>query len=231
MAAIIRDNGRGPEIVGTGVTVFDIMDGMRYRLYPSVMQQLFNIDDDAVDAAIRYVEVHRAELDSAYEALRAIRVVDFPHLQIELDSIRERCRSSWEKSQQVSEPSHGFPPWPDFDKPFIFNRGRGPEIVGSRITVYDIMDYLEPGWPAPAIAWWLRLTVPQVEAAIAYIEAHRAEVEEDYQTILERCKRGNPPALQAKLDALAGSAVAARERMRQGKPLREERRAEPTGRR
>ena len=28
----------------------------------------------------------------------------------------------------------------------IINRGRGPEIEGTRITVYDVMDYLQEGW-------------------------------------------------------------------------------------
>src|SRR5262249_35113813 len=31
--------------------------------------------------------------------------------------------------------------------PEIINRGRGPEIAGTRITVYDIMDYYQLGWP------------------------------------------------------------------------------------
>ena len=28
----------------------------------------------------------------------------------------------------------------------IIDRGRGPEIAGTRITVFDVMDYLENGW-------------------------------------------------------------------------------------
>ena len=28
----------------------------------------------------------------------------------------------------------------------IIDRGRGPEIAGTRITVYDVMDYLKHGW-------------------------------------------------------------------------------------
>ena len=28
----------------------------------------------------------------------------------------------------------------------IINRGRGPEIAGARITVYDVLDYLQAGW-------------------------------------------------------------------------------------
>jgi uncharacterized protein (DUF433 family) len=85
--------------------------------------------------------------------------------------------------------------------PEIINRGRGPEIEGTRITVYDILDYTEDGWHHTAIAAWLRLSSAQVLAAIKYIEEHKDEVMANYQKILERCARGNPPELQAKLDA------------------------------
>jgi uncharacterized protein (DUF433 family) len=40
----------------------------------------------------------------------------------------------------------------------IHDRGRGPEIIGTRITVYDIMDYLEMGWHQTEIALWFRLS-------------------------------------------------------------------------
>jgi uncharacterized protein (DUF433 family) len=86
--------------------------------------------------------------------------------------------------------------------PEIINRGRGPEIAGTRITVYDIMDYYKQGWGHARIASWLRLSSAEVQAAIRYIEEHKDEVTANYQKILERCARGNPPELQAKLDAI-----------------------------
>jgi len=84
----------------------------------------------------------------------------------------------------------------------IHNRGRGPEIIGTRITVYDIMDYLEMGWHHTHIAVQLRVSSDQVLAAIEYIKGHEAEVRAEYQKMLERDARGNPPELQAKIDAL-----------------------------
>jgi uncharacterized protein (DUF433 family) len=84
----------------------------------------------------------------------------------------------------------------------IIDRGRGPEIKGTRITVYDVMDYYTMGWNHSSIALWFGLSSRQVLAAIKYIEEHKAEVEADYEKILERCRRGNPPELQAKLDAV-----------------------------
>ena len=83
----------------------------------------------------------------------------------------------------------------------IINRGRGPEIAGTRITVYDIMDYYKLGWHHATIAATLRLSSAEVQAAIRYIEDHKEEVTANYQKILQRCARGNPPEIQAKLDA------------------------------
>jgi uncharacterized protein (DUF433 family) len=83
----------------------------------------------------------------------------------------------------------------------IHDRGRGPEIKGTRITVYDILEYLIGAWSKDRIAELYRLSVEQVQAAIDYISEHDLEVLRDYVQILERIRRGNPPELQAKLDA------------------------------
>ena len=88
----------------------------------------------------------------------------------------------------------------------IHDRGRGPEIKGTRITVYDVMDYYRRGYTPQKIAHVLRLEVKQVAAAIGYIDAHRGEVEAEHHKMLERDARGNTPEAQAKLDALTGSA-------------------------
>lgn len=68
----------------------------------------------------------------------------------------------------------------------IIDRGRGPEIAGTRITVYDVMDYLKHGWHRDRIAALFRLASRDVQAAIEYIDSHRDEVEADYQRILDR---------------------------------------------
>ena len=83
----------------------------------------------------------------------------------------------------------------------IVNRGRGPEIAGTRITVFDIWDYAKEHWHRDAIATTLRLSSAQVSAALEYIEQHREEVLAEYAKIRDREARGNPPELQAKLDA------------------------------
>jgi uncharacterized protein (DUF433 family) len=99
----------------------------------------------------------------------------------------------------------------------IIDRGRGPEIAGTRITIYDVLDYHKHGWHRDLIAVTLSLNSRQVEAAIRYIEEHRDEVMADYQEMLDRDARGNPPDLQAKLDALRGSARAKAQELRAAK--------------
>jgi uncharacterized protein (DUF433 family) len=84
----------------------------------------------------------------------------------------------------------------------IINRGRGPEIAGTRITVYDIMDYLKEDWHHTAIAATLRISSAQVLAAVQYIKDHQEEVEANYQRILDRCAQGNPPEIQDRLDRI-----------------------------
>ena len=85
--------------------------------------------------------------------------------------------------------------------PTIIERGRGPEIAGTRITVYDVMDYARMGWANASIALSLSLSSSQVEAALAYIEANRTAVEAEYEKILERSRRGNPPEVEAIVQA------------------------------
>ena len=54
----------------------------------------------------------------------------------------------------------------------IIDRGRGPEIEGTRVTVYRIMDFVRDNSPRERIASELRLSMEQVEVALAYIAEH-----------------------------------------------------------
>jgi uncharacterized protein (DUF433 family) len=83
----------------------------------------------------------------------------------------------------------------------IIKTGSTPRIEGSRITVYDVLEYHGKGWHRDEIASLFDLSSQQVEAAIRYIEEHRDEVMATYGKIMERINRGNPPEIQAKLDA------------------------------
>ena len=89
----------------------------------------------------------------------------------------------------------------------IINRGRGPEISGTRITVYDVMDYYRHGWHRDEIAALFRLSSRDIQAAIDYIEANKEEVQREYQKILDRHHNYKyPPEVQAKVDACRGAA-------------------------
>ena len=62
---------------------------------------------------------------------------------------------------------------------------RGLSILGTRITLYDVMDYLHAGWPAKLIRDRLNLSDEQMAEVMAYIEAHHQEVEDEYEVVLK----------------------------------------------
>jgi uncharacterized protein (DUF433 family) len=99
----------------------------------------------------------------------------------------------------------------------IIELGRGPTIEGSRITVFDVLHYHQAGWYRDEIAAFFRLSSRQVQVALQYIEEHKEEVMATNAKIEARIARGNPPELQAKLDASKGAAQARREELRRKK--------------
>ncbi|AFY35534.1 DUF433 domain-containing protein [Calothrix sp. PCC 7507] len=66
----------------------------------------------------------------------------------------------------------------------IIRTERGLAIAGTRITVYDVMDYLKAQYPPKLIREKLGLNDEQIHSALAYIETHRTEVEAEYQECL-----------------------------------------------
>ncbi len=66
----------------------------------------------------------------------------------------------------------------------IIRTEAGLTIAGTRITLYDVMDHLNAGWTPKLILNWLPLSESQLAEALAYIEAHRSEVEAEYQEVL-----------------------------------------------
>lgn len=81
----------------------------------------------------------------------------------------------------------------------IIHRGRGPEIQGTRITVYHILEYTRAGRSRDYIAALLNLSSRQVQVALDYIRDHEAEVNAEYGKIQERIQRGNPAWVEEKL--------------------------------
>lgn len=78
--------------------------------------------------------------------------------------------------------------------PMIVNN----RIAGTRITVWDVLHYLETGWSRPAIAVTLHLSEAQVDAVARYIEDHQEELMAVHQQIEARKACGNPPEITAK---------------------------------
>ena len=70
----------------------------------------------------------------------------------------------------------------------IIRTERGLTIAGTRITLYDVMDYLIEEYPQKFICSMLSITDKQLIAALSYIDAHRAEVETEYQNVLKEAE-------------------------------------------
>ena len=83
---------------------------------------------------------------------------------------------------------------------FIHDRGRGPEIVGTRITVYNLVPYLLDASTTEAhMAEIYGLSCEQIAAARAYILNHADAVLARHREIETRLARGNPPELVEQL--------------------------------
>jgi uncharacterized protein (DUF433 family) len=67
----------------------------------------------------------------------------------------------------------------------IVRTDRGLTLAGTRITLYDVMDYVTAGWPPHLIRDRLGLTDRQIQDSMNYLNEHRAEVEEVYRQVLQ----------------------------------------------
>ena len=85
------------------------------------------------------------------------------------------------------------------DEIVIRDRGRGPELAGTRVTVFDIIPWLRAGHHPTYIAASFGLSTPEVEALTRYIEEHKDEVMAINAKIEERIARGNPPEVEERL--------------------------------
>jgi uncharacterized protein (DUF433 family) len=70
----------------------------------------------------------------------------------------------------------------------IVRTERGLTVSGTRITIYDVMDYVTENYPPKFIRAMLHLTDEQVSAALAYIGSRRAEVEAEYRLVLQEAE-------------------------------------------
>ncbi|MEA5476815.1 DUF433 domain-containing protein [Pseudanabaena galeata UHCC 0370] len=66
----------------------------------------------------------------------------------------------------------------------IIRTERGLTISGTRITLYDVMDYVKAKYPAKFIQGLFELTDEQINAALSYIEINRDVVEAEYAQVV-----------------------------------------------
>jgi uncharacterized protein (DUF433 family) len=113
----------------------------------------------------------------------------------------------------------------------IIRTERGLTISGTRITLYDVMDYVTAQYPPKFIQGLFDLTKEQINAALAYIETHRAEVETEYQQVLQEAEELRQYYEEQNRERVARSAAkppkpgteAAWEKLRAAKAKRESR--------
>ena len=86
-------------------------------------------------------------------------------------------------------------------KPQVIDRGDGPKIEGTRITVYTVLEYLRAGRTRDWIAAMLHVSSDQVQVAMDYIRDHDTQINAEYDTIVARIKQGNPTQVEAQLRA------------------------------
>jgi uncharacterized protein (DUF433 family) len=85
------------------------------------------------------------------------------------------------------------------DQSIIHDRGRGPEIRGTRVTVYNVMDHHLAGRPATWIADFYSITVEAARGATDYIDRHLDDLMPKYRRDLDWARRGNPPQVETEL--------------------------------
>ena len=71
-------------------------------------------------------------------------------------------------------------------QPTVVRTPGGLFIAGTRITLYDVMDYLAADWPPHLIRQWLNLTEQQMTEVLQYMSTHRAALDTEYQQVLQQ---------------------------------------------
>ena len=70
----------------------------------------------------------------------------------------------------------------------IVRTSRGLSIAGTRVTLYQVMDYVKAGWPPELIQHWLDLSEKQITDTMDYIATQRSEVEAEYEMVVQQAE-------------------------------------------
>lgn len=68
----------------------------------------------------------------------------------------------------------------------LVRKPEGLFIARTRITIYDVMDYLLGGWPPHLIQQELNLTEAQIADVMEYIDANRTQCVAEYHEVLQQ---------------------------------------------
>ncbi|MGK7892269.1 MAG: DUF433 domain-containing protein, partial [Xenococcus sp. (in: cyanobacteria)] len=71
------------------------------------------------------------------------------------------------------------------EQPAIIHTERGLAITGTRVTLYQIMDYIHANYPRHLIRHQFYITDEQFKVAMSYIDNHYEDVEREYQNVLQ----------------------------------------------
>ena len=99
----------------------------------------------------------------------------------------------------------------------IVDKGRGPQLSTSRITVQDLVPYFQLNYNYDEIRQIMpTLSVAEIQAVERYVADHREEVMEEDRRIRERsATRSNPPHVEELLRRSREKRPAIQERLRQ----------------
>ncbi len=99
----------------------------------------------------------------------------------------------------------------------IVDRGRGPQLSTSRVTVQDLVPYFQEGCsPDEIIRWIPTLTTEEIAVVESYYRNHQEHLDEEDRSIRERSgQHKNPDWVEKVLEAALADRLAITDRLRQ----------------
>ena len=73
-------------------------------------------------------------------------------------------------------------------QPAIIRTERGLTVAGTRVTLYDILEYLTDGWAHDDLCALFGLSALQLDVALTYIERHLETVEAEYRDVVRQAE-------------------------------------------
>ncbi len=101
----------------------------------------------------------------------------------------------------------------------IVNRGRGPQLSTSRVTVLDLVPYLQDGCSYDEIIRWIpTLSREEIAVVESYYRANNEALDKQDHAIQEAAGgRRNPPWVEEIAERARGERAAILEKVRQSK--------------